>query len=30
MYNQYADMLVALGHGDAINSMFVPEMAGPT
>ena len=24
MYNQYADMLVALGHGDAINSMFVP------
>ena len=30
MYNQYADMLVALGHGDAVNSMFVPEMAGPT
>ena len=30
MYNQYADMLVALGHGDAINSMFVPGMAGPT
>lgn len=30
MYNQYADMLVALGHADAVNSMFVPEMAGPT
>ena len=30
MYNQYADMLVALGHGDAVNSMFVPDMAGPT
>jgi len=30
MYNQYADMLVALGHGDSVNSMFVPEMAGPT
>ncbi|ELZ59358.1 MULTISPECIES: ABC transporter substrate-binding protein [Halorubrum] len=30
MYNQYADMLVALGHGDAVNSMFVPEMGGPT
>ncbi|MFA1610099.1 ABC transporter substrate-binding protein [Halobellus rubicundus] len=30
MYNQYADMLVALGRGDAVNSMFVPEMAGPT
>jgi len=29
MYNQYADMLVALGHGDAVNSMFVPDMAGP-
>mgnify|MGYP000277158892 CR=1 FL=1 len=30
MYNQFADMLVALGHGDTVNSMFVPEMAGPT
>ncbi|WP_435101650.1 ABC transporter substrate-binding protein [Halarchaeum sp. P4] len=30
MYNQYQDMLVALGHEDAINSMFVPEMAGTT
>ena len=30
LYNQYADMLVAMGHGDAVNSMFVPEMAGPT
>ncbi|SDX06035.1 ferrichrome-binding protein [Haloarcula vallismortis] len=30
MYNQYADMLVALNHGDAVNSMFVPEMAGPS
>jgi ABC-type Fe3+-hydroxamate transport system substrate-binding protein len=30
MYNQYADMLVALGHGEAVNSMFVPDMAGPT
>jgi len=30
MYNQYADMLVALNHGDAVNSMFVPDMAGPS
>jgi ABC-type Fe3+-hydroxamate transport system substrate-binding protein len=30
MYNQYADMLVALGHGNAVNAMFVPEMAGPS
>ncbi|QLH84741.1 ABC transporter substrate-binding protein [Halosimplex pelagicum] len=30
MYNQFADMLVALGYGDTVNSMFVPEMAGPT
>ncbi|KOX92627.1 ABC transporter substrate-binding protein [Haloarcula rubripromontorii] len=30
MYNQYADMLVALDCDDAINSMFVPDMAGPS
>ncbi|QLH79752.1 ABC transporter substrate-binding protein [Halosimplex rubrum] len=30
MYNQFADMLVALGYGDTVNSMFVPDMAGPT
>ncbi|GGM60385.1 ABC-type Fe3+-hydroxamate transport system substrate-binding protein [Halarchaeum rubridurum] len=30
MYPQYADMLVALGHGDAVNSLFVPEMSGTT
>ncbi|MFC7077473.1 ABC transporter substrate-binding protein [Haloarcula halophila] len=30
IYNQYPDMLVALGHADAVNSMFVPDMAGPT
>lgn len=30
MYPQYADMLVALGHGDTVNSLFVPEMSGTT
>ncbi|WP_049922721.1 ABC transporter substrate-binding protein [Halopiger djelfimassiliensis] len=29
-FPQYADMAVALGHGDAVNSLFSPEMAGPT
>lgn len=30
MYPQYADMAVALGYGDAVNAMYVPEMSGPT
>lgn len=30
MYPQYADMVVALGYGDAVNTMYVPEMSGPT
>ncbi|SNZ05747.1 ferrichrome-binding protein [Natronoarchaeum philippinense] len=30
IYPQYVDMAVALGHGDAINSMFATEMAGTT
>lgn len=29
-FPQYADMMVALGHGDAANTLFSPEMAGPT
>ncbi|MFB6269354.1 MAG: ABC transporter substrate-binding protein [Halobacterium sp.] len=29
LFPQYADMAVALGHGDAVNSLYVPEMAGP-
>lgn len=29
-FPQYADMLVALGHGEAANTLFSPEMAGPT
>jgi ABC-type Fe3+-hydroxamate transport system substrate-binding protein len=30
LFPQYADMAVALGHGDAVNSIFVPQMSGPT
>ena len=30
LFPQYADMAVALGHGDAVNSLFVPEMSGTT
>jgi ABC-type Fe3+-hydroxamate transport system substrate-binding protein len=30
IFPQYADMAVALGHGDSINSLFVPEMSGKT
>ncbi|WP_266079101.1 ABC transporter substrate-binding protein [Haladaptatus caseinilyticus] len=30
IFPQYADMAVALGHGDAINSIYVPEMSGKT
>ncbi|WP_363467499.1 ABC transporter substrate-binding protein [Halogeometricum borinquense] len=30
VYPQYADMAVALGHGDALNSVYVPEMSGTT
>jgi hypothetical protein len=30
VFSQYPDMLVALGHGDAVNAMYVPEMAGTT
>ncbi|WP_122089376.1 ABC transporter substrate-binding protein [Halalkalicoccus subterraneus] len=30
VFPQYADMAVALGHGDAVNSMFSTEMAGTT
>ena len=29
-FPQYADMAVALGHGDAVNTLFAPEMSGPT
>ncbi|WP_339104649.1 ABC transporter substrate-binding protein [Haloterrigena salinisoli] len=29
-FTQYADMAVALGHGDAVNTLFSPEMSGPT
>ncbi|ELY51781.1 ABC transporter substrate-binding protein [Natronococcus jeotgali] len=29
-FPQYTDMMVALGHGEAANSLFSPEMAGPT
>jgi hypothetical protein len=28
IFPQYADMAVALGRGEAVNSMYVPEMAG--
>ena len=30
LFPQYADMAVALGHGDAVNSIYVPEMSGTT
>ena len=30
IYPQYADMAVALGHGDAVNSVYVPKMSGTT
>ncbi|SFK73343.1 ferrichrome-binding protein [Halogranum rubrum] len=30
VFPQYADMAVALGHGDAVNSVYVPEMSGKT
>jgi ABC-type Fe3+-hydroxamate transport system substrate-binding protein len=30
VFSTYADMAVALGHGDALNSLYVPEMAGTT
>jgi len=30
VFPKYADMAVALGRGDAVNSVYVPEMAGPT
>ncbi len=29
-YPQYADMAVALGHGDAVNALFAPDMSGTT
>ncbi|ELZ11239.1 Fe3+-hydroxamate ABC transporter periplasmic protein [Natrinema thermotolerans DSM 11552] len=29
-FPQYADMAVALGHGDAVNSLFAPDMSGAT
>jgi len=29
-FPQYADMAVALGHGDAVNTLYVPEMSGTT
>lgn len=30
IYTQYADMAVALGYGDTVNAVYVPEMSGPT
>ena len=30
VFPQYADMAVALGHGDAVNAIYVPEMSGKT
>jgi ABC-type Fe3+-hydroxamate transport system substrate-binding protein len=29
-FPQYADMAVALGHGDAVNTLFAPDMSGAT
>ncbi|NUC73266.1 ABC transporter substrate-binding protein [Haloterrigena sp. SYSU A558-1] len=29
-FAHYADMAVALGHGDAVNTLFAPEMSGST
>lgn len=30
VFTQYADMAVAIGHGDAVNAVYVPEMSGTT
>lgn len=30
VFPQYADMAVALGHGEAVNAVYVPEMSGTT
>jgi len=30
VFAQYADMAVALGRGDAVNALYVPEMSGTT
>jgi len=30
VFPQYADMAVALGYGDAVNAVYVPEMSGTT
>ncbi|MFC6826458.1 ABC transporter substrate-binding protein [Halopelagius fulvigenes] len=30
VFPQYADMAVALGHGEKVNSVYVPEMSGTT
>ncbi|MDS0261208.1 ABC transporter substrate-binding protein [Haloarcula sp. S1CR25-12] len=30
VFPQYADMAVSLGHGDAVNAVYVPEMSGTT
>lgn len=30
VFSQYADMAVALGHGESVNSLFSPEMSGKT
>ncbi|MCU4799881.1 ABC transporter substrate-binding protein [Halobacteria archaeon HArc-gm2] len=30
VYPQYLDMAVALGHGETVNSVYVPEMSGTT
>ncbi|MFC6731718.1 ABC transporter substrate-binding protein [Haladaptatus sp. DYSN1] len=30
VFPQYLDMAVALGHGDAVNAVYVPEMSGTT
>jgi ABC-type Fe3+-hydroxamate transport system substrate-binding protein len=30
VYPQYLDMAVALGHADAVNAVYVPEMSGTT
>ncbi len=30
VFPQYADMAVALGHGDSVNSVYIPKMSGTT
>ncbi|WP_435361663.1 ABC transporter substrate-binding protein [Haloarchaeobius sp. DFWS5] len=30
VFSTYADMAVALGHGDGVNSVYVPQMSGTT